>query len=107
MTLELSPAESRAIRAALGEVCFGFRVENFEATIGCTKDQARGLFDRLNVLDLDQQNTINIGQKDLYVVRNAHTETLRRLGAEEYTTRTGVEISEGRSLLEQIEKVLV
>jgi hypothetical protein len=106
VSVELTAVESRALRAAVGEVCFGFRTENFERVIGCKEDHARGLFNRLNELDLDRPNKITITKEDLGVIKNAHAETFRELGAEEYSTRTGVALEDGRSLLEELEMAL-
>jgi len=106
VSLELTAVESRALRAAIGEVCFGFRVPDFDRVIGCTEDHASGLFNRLDEFDLERPNKITINRDDLRVLKNAHAETIRELGIQEYSTRTGVPLGDAQFLLEQVEMAL-
>ncbi len=99
LLLDLGPNESRALRAAIGEVCYGFRLESFEARIGITEHEATALFERLDCLDLNQQNKITLTWNEFSAARSAHAETLRELGPDEYATRTGVNFEEGQALL--------
>ncbi len=101
--LVFDPDESRAVRAALGEILFGFSVEDFGAVIGTTQEHAKELFEKLNKLDLDQENQVLLTQTDVQVIRNAHSKTLAKLGPEEYTTRTGVALTSGQALAKQLE----
>jgi hypothetical protein len=107
LSLVLSPTESRTLRGALGEVCFGFQVSDFDGILGCTQDQARALFKRLDALDLDRNNTITILIDELRAIRNAHVETLRTLGVEEFQTRVGVHFIEGERIGRELDAVLV
>ncbi len=106
LALDLEPSEVRALRAALGEVCFGFRVEDFTARIGLAEEDARALFGRLDALGLDHRVTLAGTSGEFLAIRNAHAETLRELGAEEYSTRTGVDFEEGQALLRALDKDL-
>jgi hypothetical protein len=106
LSLELSPTESRALRGALAEVCFGFEVPDFERVIGCTPPFARQLFNRLDGLDLDHSSVVTIRINELRAIRNAHVETLRVLGAEEYQTRTGVPFIEGERIARELDDLL-
>jgi hypothetical protein len=90
----------------LAEVCFGFEVPDFERVIGCTPPFARQLFNRLDGLDLDDNNVVTIQINELRAIRNAHIETLRVLGAEEYQTRTGVPFIEGERIARELDDLL-
>jgi hypothetical protein len=94
--VELSPTETLALRAALGEVCFGFHVPDFEIRMGNTENQAEQLFKKMDRLSNDRQDEINLTMKEIRLLKKAHEETLRELAAEEYETRTGVDFAFGR-----------
>jgi hypothetical protein len=106
LTLDLEPSEVRALRAALGEVCFGFRVEDFTGRIGVTEGEARALFGRLDALGLGCNTTFGGTRGEILAIRNAHAETLRELGIEEYSTRTGVDFEEGQAQLRALDETL-
>ncbi len=100
--LELTPTEGRALRAALGEICYGFVIDDFEMVIGSTKDHACQLFNKLDNLDLDREEELSINEEDFSVLKKAHSKVLRELGVEEYSTRTGIAFKDGQTLLEQM-----
>jgi hypothetical protein len=104
--LYLDPVESAAIRAAVGEVCYGFRLDNFASVIGAEEAHARSLLDRLDKLDLEQESQISVSPDDLRIIRNSHRETLRELGVEEYNTRTGVEFAVGQALGHKLDQLV-
>ncbi len=104
LMVEIEPTETRALRAALAEVRFGFRLENFEVALGTTRDHAQILYERLDKLDLFQTNRIAVTPADFLVIKKAHDETLRELGLEEYHTRAGVDFAEGRALARQLDQ---
>jgi hypothetical protein len=101
--VQLSAMERRAIRAALGEICFGLRIDNFSATLGTTEDSAKALFERLDGLSLEDNSVpIDLSHGDVNVIAKAHRETLRQLGPEEYSTRTGVTFAAGKALAQRL-----
>jgi hypothetical protein len=106
LTLELSPTETRALRGALAEVCFGFSVSDFDRVIGCNKQEARALFTRLDSLDLEQNDRIVLGINELRAIKNAHLETLNTLGADEFQTRVGVSFDEGERIGRELDGAL-
>jgi hypothetical protein len=95
-SVDLSPLETRALRAGVGEICFGFEVANFDARIGATREEARTLFKKLDRLRLDGQNVILLTRDEIQLLKHAHEQTLNELGAEEYATRTGVNFTDGQ-----------
>ena len=104
--IELDPAESRALRASLAEVSFGFHPKNFQVRTDMTKDQVRALFDKFDNFDLEKNNGITLSLDDLLIVKEAHEATLRELGPDEYSTRTGVEFGDGQQTLNQLMNLL-
>ena len=107
ITIELGPTESRVLQAALGEVCFGFSLKHFDAVVGAPRENTRRLCHRLDELNLTQLNQITVSRDDLRVISNAHCETLRELGVEEYSTRTGVEFSVGQALAHELHGLML
>lgn len=103
LSLQLEPGETRALRAALGGVCYGLRIDNFKGCVGVSEEVARALFARLDALDLDRRNELVVSQEELAAIRNSHFRTIQDLGPEEYATRTGVDFEYGRALLERLE----
>jgi len=104
-TVQLDPVEARALRAALGEVCFGFTVPEFSRRIGGSEEDAQRLFARFDQLG-DQPATIVLTEREIRLLKNAHAATLKELGNEEYFTRTGVEFSCGQGVLAALDSVL-
>jgi methylmalonyl-CoA epimerase len=97
-TIAMDSAEARALRAALGEICGGFAIPDFNARIGGSLEDARSLFARFDPLG-DKPTSIELTEQELRLLHNAQAATLDELGVEEYATRTGVEFSRGRAIL--------
>ncbi len=100
-TVELNPMETTALRAALGEVCYGFDVPDFNLRMGTTESEARKLFEKMDQLSTDQPTSILLTMSEVHLLKKAHEETLNELGAEEYGTRTGVRFAFGQDLLKE------
>ena len=106
-TVELDPMETVALRAALGEICYGFAVRNFEVRMGSTQNEARQLFEKMDQLADHPQHRVVLTSAQIRLLKKAHEETLRELGPEEYETRTGVAFAFGQALLQQFDKMTV
>lgn len=48
IVLELNLDETLALRAGVGEVCYGFHVSDFDARMGNTKGEAEVLFRKMD-----------------------------------------------------------
>jgi hypothetical protein len=68
--------------------------------------EACELFRRLDRLDLERGDTITIGIDELRAIRNAHLETLRTLGVEEFQTRVGLSFTEGERISRELDAIL-
>lgn len=97
-TVALDSTEARALRAALGEICFGFAIPDFNGRVGGSREDANRLFARFDPLG-DKPASIELTKQELRLLHNAHGATLEELGVEEYAMRTGVEFSRGRVIL--------
>jgi hypothetical protein len=106
LTLQLEPGEIRSLRAALGEVCYGLRIDNFKGCVGVSEEVAHALFAKLDGLDPNRRNELVVSQQELVAIKNSHSRTLQDLGPEEYATRTGVDFEYGRALLERLERAI-
>lgn len=105
-TLELSPRETTALRAALGEVCYGFDIPDFSARMGSTEKQAQQLFEKIDQLSGNQPSKAVLNMNEIRLLRKAHEATLQELGAEEYETRTGIDFAFGQNLLNEFAEAL-
>jgi len=89
---------------ALNEVTHGFRVLDFERTIGATKTELVTLLDHLKTLS--KTDEVVLDQEQMRAVRNALRETIRELGVEEFHTRTGYSLDQGEATLGKLDRLL-
>ena len=90
--------------SVLNEVINGFRVPDFERTIGTDRDSLKKLLTHLQTPgDADE---LVLGMKETRAIRNALQETIRKLGAWEFHTRTGYELERGKEVLAKLDKLL-
>jgi hypothetical protein len=101
--LDLVPQEILLFHSALGEVCYGFSLPDFESAIGVPESRARALFETLRHLSPQQSAHIQLTKDELHILENALRETLRELGPEEFHIRTGVEFESGEAALRELE----
>ena len=86
------------------EVCNGFRIENFEACIGCGQREFIKLALELRSRLQAQVYSMNVTEAQL--LHNALRATLCELGEEEFFTRTGFEFVAGTLLLKKLDDFL-
>jgi len=90
------------IRSALGEVCYGFSVLDFERRLRGPQQLVRDLFERFD-RHLEQMDArVRVSMHELDIVTNAVRETLDELGPEELSTRTGVSFDLGKEVLAKL-----
>jgi hypothetical protein len=103
LSFDLKQEEILVIRAALGEVCFGFEISDFNAGLHGSVQEVRDLFDRFERLsDAGEAVEIKADQKTLTILTNAVRETLAELGTEEFHTRTGASVELGGAVLAKL-----
>jgi len=86
------------------EVLHGFRVREFERTIGASPKQVETIADDL--LTARKNALVVIDRHQVLVFRNALAVVLEELGVEEFQTRTGYDFDLGRGLLNQMNQFL-
>ena len=96
--------EWRLFGCALNEVINGFRVLDFEQTIGVDKARLEKLLQHLHTLhDADK---LTLGADETRAIRNALRETIRKLGVEEFHPRTGYEFQQGEAMLAKLDSLV-
>jgi hypothetical protein len=82
------------------EVINGFNVPDFEKTIGASKQEFQVICVALRGLPKGTKPGFDL--KKAHIFRNALVIVLEELGEEEFDTRTGHSIEEGRTILQQL-----
>jgi hypothetical protein len=87
----------------VNEVLNGFRLDDFDETIGASREEFRPLLGHFWGLPEDGV-TLDLCQALAF--RNALRESLRELGTEEFQTRTGYSFEYGRQILAELDSVV-
>jgi hypothetical protein len=88
----------RAIINLLGEVCWGFKVDNFENTIGAKQEIVESLLERL--LKEEKLGIIEtfLNESELAIIRRALHAVEKEIEEWEFQTRIGVSLEEVKAL---------
>jgi hypothetical protein len=86
----------------LNEVCNGFGLPDFESKIGAPENRVRDLLTRIQGFEPDRPVRVQLLKQELLVLENALRETLRELGVEEFSIRTGVPFEFGQAALGEL-----
>jgi hypothetical protein len=100
---ELEPRETLLFSNILNEVCNGFALQDFERAIGAPHHEVCALFDRFRKLRTARNARISVTDQELRILQNALRETLRELGVEEFSTRTGLDFDVGEGALRELQ----
>jgi len=95
---ELAPEELLLFSNVLNEICNGLELQNFDRVIGARELEVCGLSDRLR-MEPRQSAGLTVSEHELNIFQNALRETLRELGPEEFSTRTGVDFDLAQEIL--------
>jgi uncharacterized membrane protein len=90
----------RAIINILGEICWGFHIDNFEKKIGEKKDVVKTLLERLLKEEKEGVLETNLNDKELEIIRKALNEVENEIEEWEFQTRIGFP-------LEKVKKILI
>jgi hypothetical protein len=111
MTLGLS--DTRLFNNVINEVAHGFALPNFEATIGMTRGAALELLTKFQktaaVLEAKagtEETTVTLNVAELIALKNALLETLKELGEEEFSIRTGDDFADAEGRLRSLTKAI-
>lgn len=86
------------------EVINGFVVNNFEQTIGVSKEELTAIAKKLRSKPESGDFMIDRGQA--LILRNALAAALQELGLEEFQTRTGHDFQDGRRILRRLDELI-
>jgi hypothetical protein len=92
------------LHSVLNEVLNGFAVDDFNVVIGLNRSELSQLLEYLDELPGDEEIDLNLTQTTAF--RNALRETLRELGIEEFSTRTGYDFEVGEDVLEKLNELI-
>ena len=90
--------------SVLNEVLNGFEIPEFDRKIGMKRGQLKELLKHLHTLP--SRDTVTLDVQQTYAFRNALSETIRELGAEEFHIRTGYDFDLGNAFLERLNQLL-
>ena len=88
----------------LNEVINGFRVPEFERTIGMEEESLRRLLRHLHTLS--DSDGLDLGTREARAVRNSLCETLRKISPWEFHTRTGYDLERANAILAKLHSLL-
>ena len=89
----------------LNEVVHGFRVPDFEVTLGASMSSASELLTRVHSAAVQRKSDwqiFTLSKEETHFFRRALLATLDELGEDEFETRTGYSLEEGRKKLEAL-----
>ena len=108
-SLELSMSELKIIHQALNEVCNGFKIDDFEKTIGFSRESVVSEMDRLKkiyaeaVRENDRESVdVRVAPNQLQIYRSALQEACREIDEWEFDSRFDSVKSEALGLLSQL-----
>lgn len=90
--------KDRPIINLLGEICWGFRVDNFEEKIGARKEIAETLLRRL--LDEEKQRKLEttLNTSEVEIIKNALFQVEKEIEEWEFETRMGTTLEEVKEI---------
>jgi hypothetical protein len=100
----LDSEELGLLGSVLNEVLNGFEVPEFDRKIGMKRGDLEELLKQLQTLGSHDAVTLDIHQTHAF--RNALSETIKELGAEEFHTRTGYDFGQGNASLKRLDQLL-
>lgn len=100
----LSQKDRGLLHSVLNETLHGFRLPDIDNVIGIKKTELRELLERLHMAPRDARLELNRVQT--FAFRNALTETLRELGPEDFTIRTGWDFEDAKRILVELDRIL-
>jgi hypothetical protein len=112
MTLRSAPGKAEAsfdmnevllFNNILNEVCNAFAMADFELRMGATENHVRDLLNRIRTLGTDGPVCIQLAERELLILQNALHETLKELGHEEFSMRTGLSFEFGKAALKELQ----
>lgn len=89
-TRKINPEKDRPIINILGEICWGFNIDDFEKKIGVKKQAAELLLERLLKDEKSENIEILLNDSEVGIIRNALNEVKGEIEEWEFNTRIGL-----------------
>ncbi len=97
-TYKINLIENRPIINILGEICWGFHVNDFEKKIGVKKNVVENLLNRFLQVEKSEITETQISDAEFQIIKNALSEVENEIEEWEFETRIGVTLEEVKSL---------
>jgi hypothetical protein len=88
----------RSIINVLGEVCWGFQVDDFEKTIGVKEQIAETLLEKLLRMEKSGIHEIYLNSSEIEIIRNAFKKVAKEIEEWEFEARLGVSLKEMKNI---------
>lgn len=102
MLKKINLQKERLIISILGEVCWGFKIDNFEHKIGVKKDIVEQLLERLLREEKEGKIETFLSKDELAIVKKSFQEVEKEIEEWEYQTRIGLTLDEANVLIERV-----
>ncbi|MES2198848.1 MAG: hypothetical protein V4489_01590 [Chlamydiota bacterium] len=93
-TFEINLEKDRPIINILGEICWGFQVDNFEKKIGVKKETVEILLEKLLKSEREETLIIYINFTEVEIIKKAIIEVVREIEQWEFHARIGISMEE-------------
>ncbi len=99
---KINLVRDRVVINLLGEICWGFFLENFEEKIGSKKKVVEALLE--NLLKEEKANVVEvqINSSEVSMIKAAFIEVKKEIEEWEFETRLGFSISETAEIIEKL-----
>src|SRR3989304_570731 len=94
----------RFIINILGEICWGFKIDNFEKKIGTKKEIVERLLERLLREEKEGIIETQLNDSEIAIIKRALNEVEKEIEEWEFQTRIGVTLQEAKTIKEKITK---
>ncbi len=97
-TFKVNLEKDRPIINILGEICWGFQIENFEKKIGVKKEIAEALLEKLLKEEKTGVVEVFLTESDVNIIKRAFTEVSREIEKWEFPIRLGISLEEASQI---------
>jgi hypothetical protein len=96
--MKINIERDRPIINILGEICWGFALENFERKIGAKKETVEALLERLLIEEKIGTVETYLNNSEIEVIKKALTEVEKEIEEWEFQIRIGASLEEVKKI---------
>ncbi|MCB1592219.1 MAG: hypothetical protein KDI90_07185 [Alphaproteobacteria bacterium] len=107
--ISFSRHERTTANNALNETCNGMHISNYENIVGFTREKIRSLLINKFNYEIKEPGTyfiMDFTNEEVMIITNSLNQTCKGLDVREFHTRTGAQLEEMQSLLEEFRRLL-